>query len=197
VRRPSPADLGLLLLTSAVVVGAVKVVTHDPAPPAAAAVLPSATPTPTPTPSGTTEPQATGRLLLVGADLDPLSAPLGALGWTVDTVVPGSDALVEAAALEAVPETPALVAIEVPPGERTSERVTAAVTAVREAFPDAAVALVGPFDPEATATTGSVRAAAAELGVVFVDPVDEGWTDGLTSEQIATRLSASLGAALL
>lgn len=197
MRRPSPADLGLLLLTAAVVAGAVKVVTHDPAPPAAAAVLPSATPTPTPTPSGTAEPQATGRLLLVGADLDPLSAPLGTLGWTVEKVAPGADALVDEAALAEVTEPPALVALEVPPGARTSERVKAAVATLRTAFPDAAVALVGPFDPEATATTGAVRAAAAELGVLFVDPVDEGWTDGLTSEQIATRLSASLGAALL
>lgn len=194
MRRPYPADLGLLLLTAAVVTGAAVVVTHDPAPPAAAAAVVS-TPIPTPTPSGTAEAQPHGRLLLVGADLVALATPLGALGWTVDSAPAGTEGLVDDAALAAVTDLPVIVVLEVPSGARTSDRVTEAVASVRAAFPDATVALVGPFDPEATGTTAAVQATAADLGVAFVDPVAEGWTDGLMPEAIAQLFSAFLDAA--
>jgi hypothetical protein len=199
VRRPLPADFGLLLLTGAVVAAAVRVVTHDPGLPVSlAAVVPSpnASRAPTPTPSGTPVSKPHGRLLLVGSDLAPLAASLGDLGWSVDTAVSGAEVVVSHEGLAALAEPPALVVLEIPAGTRTTDRASSAVAVVRGAFPHAVIALVGPFDRKATRTTSAVAAVATDQGVRFVDPVAQGWTDGLTPDQIAERLSLSFSAAL-
>lgn len=214
--RPTPADLALVLLAAAVLTGAVRVATQDPSPPTTPVALtasptasptatptvaptptPTATPTATPTPAGTTAKRAArGTVLLVGTDLVALAEPLGPLGWDVLVGEPGDPAVLAEGVLEGLTATPTLVVLQVEPGTRTSERVTEATGQVAAAFPGAVIVLVGPFDPEASRTTAAVEQAALEHGVLFLDPVALGWSEGAEAGTVAGELDETLAAAL-
>ncbi len=196
---PRLADVGLVLLATGVLTGAGYVVTRDPAPPRNAAltvspspeVTPTPTPSPTPSPSGTPGPTAPGTVLLVGHHLAAWKSPLEGLGWDVLTAEPGADTVLAEGTLTAVPGTPAVVALEVTPGTQTTPRARDAVVAVQAAFPGAAIVLVGPFDASAHHSAAAVKTAAAEEGVGFLDPVEEGWLGAVVPDQLADRLIAA------
>lgn len=213
--RPTPADIGLVLLAAVVVTAAGRVATQDPAPPARTVALEQTpTPTGTPSPRASTSPlpspspsatasaltsasptAAQGSVLLVGRDLAPLAQPLTALGWEVLVGEPGEDRVLAEDALAGITQAPVLVVLEVEAGSRTSSRVDEAIAQVRVAFPEVVTVLSGPFDPEAALTTEAVQQAATDQGVVFVDPVARGWTEGADAEAVAAELATTLSQA--
>jgi len=199
VPRPTAADLGLVLLAAGVLSGAYLALTQSPQPPTPASATHAGTPTPqpTPTPSPTTSPtreSAKGQLLVVGADLAALEEALTGRGWEVLLAEPGESEVIAEGALDDVGGAPTVVLLQVEPGSRTTERVRTAVTEVRAAYPEVVVVLVGPFDAEAAATTQAVEQAAGDEGLLFLDPVALGWTEGADPASVAAELDVSVAA---
>lgn len=187
--RPNPADLGLVLLAAAVLTGAVVVVTQDPAPPTpvaqtarpTATAEPTATPDRTPTPTGTPDADVRGKgpVLLLGADLEPLAEPLREQGWDVLLTDAGD---------------PSVVVVEVEPDQ--GDEPAELLTDLAGSYPEATLVLVGPFDPEAGATTRAAEEAAIDAGVHFLDPVGLQWTEGTDADEVAAQLATTLTSVL-
>ncbi|MGB8652019.1 MAG: hypothetical protein WCD35_15305, partial [Mycobacteriales bacterium] len=135
---------------------------------------------PTPSPSSTPDdPAALAPVVLVGADLGRLAAPLRlALGRQVVT------------ALDAVTSSPAAVVVEITAGSQTTPRTRTAVTTLQQRFPGVPVLVVGPFGANDRKSAAAAKQAAQLVGATFLDPVAEGWrpattAPGLTRAQVA------------
>jgi hypothetical protein len=74
-------------------------------------------------------------------------------------------------------------------GTRTSVRAATAIAAVKAAFPDARVLVIGPFSAKDRKSAAAVKGAAVAARATFLDPVDLHWR---ASDASATLSSADL-----
>jgi hypothetical protein len=131
-----------------------------------------------------------GSVVLVGADLARLEAELvTATGFAVQTVRGGTPDVLAPGALRGVTGQPGAVVLEVVAGTRTSVRAATAIAAVKAAFPDARVLVIGPFSAKDRKSAAAVKGAAVAARATFLDPVDLHWR---ASDASATLSSADL-----
>jgi hypothetical protein len=185
----SAADALLTVFAVAVIVGAVHVITAAPgvseaslvagAPSVTASATPSATATSTPTAAPSTSPSPTlDSIVMAGPDAGRLNEALAQATGAQILVAEGSDTEVLApGALSAFTFKPGAVVLEVPAGSRTSLRTTTAIQAVKKAWPDVRLVVIGPFSSGDRKSAAAVEAATASAGVTFLDPVELEWRD--------------------
>jgi hypothetical protein len=107
----------------------------------------------------------------------------------VQTVRGAAPEVLAPGALDVVTGQPTAVVLEVVAGSGTSARTATAIAAVRVAFPDTRVFVVGPFSANDRKSAGAVKGAAASAGVTFLDPVALHWR---TADVSATLSIADL-----
>ena len=116
--------------------------------------------------------------MVAGPDAGRLNEVLAQATGAQILVAEGSDTEVLAPdALSAFTFKPSAVVLEVPAGTRTSLRTTTAIQAVKKAWPDVRLVVVGPFSSGDRKSAAAVEAASTAAGVTFLDPVELDWRD--------------------